>query len=202
MKFQSALLLAAGAFLVCVLFLVGHASPASVNENESQTSKILIDYPLTGSIFPPEITPPTFLFRDTAGNAKTWLIEVRVKNRPEIRVQAATEPMRVGELDPEAGPMNELLELTAQQKATRIWRPDDSTWARIKQASVKSPATITITGFADDQQTSPVSIGSVTISTSTDPVGAPIFYRDVPLMLWPKTEKGAIQPLPPFAIPL
>jgi hypothetical protein len=47
-----------------------------------------------------------------------------------------------------------------------------------------------------------VSEGSVTISTSADPVGAPIFYRDVPLMLWPKTEKGAIQPLPPFAIPL
>ena len=48
----------------------------------------------------------------------------------------------------------------------------------------------------------PVSRGTVTISTSVDPVGAPVFYRDVPLMLSPRTEKGFIQPLPPSAIPL
>jgi hypothetical protein len=42
----------------------------------------------------------------------------------------------------------------------------------------------------------------VTISTSADPVGAPVFYRNVPLMVSPTGEKGTIAPLPASAIPL
>jgi tetratricopeptide (TPR) repeat protein len=41
----------------------------------------------------------------------------------------------------------------------------------------------------------------VTIQTSKDPVGAPIFYRDVPLMP-EETQKGVIQPLGASALPL
>jgi len=84
----------------------------------------------------------------------------------------------------------------------RTWKPDEDTWAKIKRLSVKSPATITITGFADDDSKSPVSGGSTTISTSSDPVGAPVFYRDVPVMFVAAKEKGAIQPLPNSALPL
>ncbi len=204
MKFSSAGMMLVGAILVCTVFLTGWANPGRpTNSDSAQLAKIIVDYPLAGSIFPPEITPPTFLWRDGSGIAKSWVVEVTIANRAsDIHVPIAGEPLKVGELDPEAGPMNELLELTPQQKATRTWRPDNDTWAKIKRESVKSPATITITGFADDRQAMPVSEGSVTMSTSPDPVGAPIFYRDVPLMLWPKSEKGAIQPLPPFAIPL
>jgi dipeptidyl aminopeptidase/acylaminoacyl peptidase len=108
----------------------------------------------------------------------------------------------MGELDPQGGPPNELNQLTAEQAATHTWSPDAETWEKIKRRSVKSPATIAFTGFADDDLKLPLSSGSVTISTSVDPVGAPIFYRDVPLMMWPKGQKGSIQPLPPFAIPL
>ena len=189
-------------------FLVGRAdlvraSGGDHGQSASQLAKITVDYPLEGSIFPPEITPPTFLWRDANQATKRWVIQISFADHAsEIRVEASAEPMRVGTLDPEGGPMNELLELTPQQAATRTWRPDAETWAKIKQGSVKSPATITIAGFADDELKLPVSSGSVTISTSGDPVSAPIFYRDVPLMLWPKTEKGLIQPLPPFAIPL
>jgi hypothetical protein len=39
------------------------------------------------------------------------------------------------------------------------------------------------------------------LSTSTDPVGAPIFYRDVPLMP-SQGANGTVQPLPPTAIHL
>jgi tetratricopeptide (TPR) repeat protein len=46
-----------------------------------------------------------------------------------------------------------------------------------------------------------LSRGRVSILTSRDPVGAPIFYRDVPLMP-SETEKGVIKPLAPAAIPL
>ena len=208
MKLRSANVLLAGIIGACALFLLGgagllrasggdHAPPAS------QLSKITVDYPLDGSVFPPEITPPTFLWRDANETAKRWVVEVHFADHSAgIRLQVPGEHMRAGALDPEAGPPNELTELTPQQAAARTWKPDAETWAKIKQASVKAPATIVITGFADDQLHVPVSGGTVNISTSGDPVGAPVFYRDVPLMLWPKTEKGMIQPLPPFAIPL
>ncbi|HWR53568.1 MAG TPA: tetratricopeptide repeat protein, partial [Bryobacteraceae bacterium] len=46
-----------------------------------------------------------------------------------------------------------------------------------------------------------VSSGQVTLRTSAHPVGAPIFYRDVPLMP-SETEKGVIKPLATNALPL
>jgi tetratricopeptide (TPR) repeat protein len=57
---------------------------------------------------------------------------------------------------------------------------------------------VTFTGLEGDQ---PVSRGEVRILISNDPVGAPIFYRDVPLMS-SETEPGVIKPLPPDATPL
>jgi Flp pilus assembly protein TadD len=171
-----------------------HAPPAS------PPAKITFDYPLEGSVFPPEITPPTFLWRDASETAKRWVVEVSfAKHSGRIRVEAPGEHLQIGEIDPQAG---EFLQLNPEQAATRTWNPDAATWAKIKRGSVKSPATITITGFADDSSKLPVSGGRVTISTSRDPVGAPLFYRDVPLMTVPNTERGSIQPLPTSAIPL
>ena len=37
---------------------------------------ITIDYPLDGSIFPPEITPPTFIWRDAAEKCHSWRIDI------------------------------------------------------------------------------------------------------------------------------
>jgi hypothetical protein len=62
-----------------------------------------------------------------------------------MRIEAPASTAN-GEIDPEAGPG---LELTPEQASTRTWRPDAETWAKIKRLSVKSPATITISGFAD-----------------------------------------------------
>ena len=58
---------------------------------------------------------------------------------------------------------------------------------------------MTITGYRDGKI--PVSRASISFSTSTDPVGAPIFYRDVPLMPH-KDISGIVQPLAPSAIHL
>ena len=78
----------------------------------------------------------------------------------------------MGEIDPRTRSDDEHLQLTPEQAATRTWKPDAATWAKIKQQSVKSPATIAITGFADDPKR-PVSGGSVTISTSRIPSAPP-----------------------------
>jgi Flp pilus assembly protein TadD len=163
-------------------------------------AKITVDYPLNGSVFPPEITSPTFLWRDSGNAAQRWIIEISFADRSSgIRVEAAGEYMQMGEIDPEAGPPEPL---TPEKASTRTWKPDAATWAMIKRESVNAPATITISGFADGNSTSPVSPGVVTISTSRYPVGAPIFYRDVPLMTAGRVENGSITPLPVSALPL
>jgi hypothetical protein len=185
------------------VFLAGAGLSRASGEGSTPDGRITIDYPLEGSVFPPEITSPTVLWRDGSPTAKHWVVEVSfAAHAGEIRLEVPGELMQPGELDPQAGPPNELTALTPQQAVTHIWKPDSGTWEKIKRQSVKSPATISITGFADDNAQQPVSSGTVNVSTSIDPVGAPIFYRDVPLMLWPKGQKGSIQPLPPFAIPL
>jgi len=66
---------------------------------------------------------------------------------------------------------------------------------------VADRATVTITGIGDKDRNDLISVGRVTIRTSKDPVGAPIFYRDVPLMPT-KSTTGVIQPLSTPAMPL
>jgi tetratricopeptide (TPR) repeat protein len=167
---------------------------------QGQTAKISIDYPQDGSIFPPEITPPTFLFHDSSPHASRWRIDIAFGGRaPAIHVESKGELLKVGEIDPRCvSPTNELPKLTPELASAHTWLPDAAVWAAIKKQSVVDPATVTITGVNDSGQ---VSSGRVTIRTSSDPVGAPIFYRDVPLMP-SKTEKGVIKPLAQDAIPL
>jgi len=207
MRLPSANFLFAGIVGVSLFFLASGAGLSRSSSRfqappASESAKITVDYPLDGSVFPPEITPPTFLWHDASETAQRWVIEVTFANHSNgIRVEAPGEHMQVGEIDSQTGSEAEVLQLTPDQAATRTWRPDAGTWEKIKQSSVESSATIAITGFAGDNSLS-VSAGSVTISTSRDPVGAPVFYRDVPLMRSPPSEKGSIQPLPTSALPL
>ena len=164
---------------------------------------ITVDYPSRGSIFPPEITPPTFIWRDPVESNTTWWIDVSLADgSPKIHLKSLGERMRIGKIDPRCiAPTNELPKLTPQQAASRTWTPDDAIWSVIKEHSVGRPATVTITGFRDGSSNQPVSRGRVTLETSPDPVGAPIFYRDVPLMP-SELQKGVIKPLAPDALPL
>jgi tetratricopeptide (TPR) repeat protein len=193
------LLVAAIAGAGSFILLRGAAPQAS----RGSLAVITVDYPAEGSVFPPEITPPTFLWRDAAANVTSWTIDIAFADRaPVIHVKSSGELMRIGEIDPEAvSPNNELPKLTAEQAAAHTWIPDASTWEAIKRRSVGSPATIAITGFHDQDLKQPVSSGQVRIETSADPAGAPIFYRDVPLMP-DQGSKGVIRPLAPEAIGL
>ena len=49
----------------------------------SQPARIKIDYPVTGSVFPPEITPPTFLWHDPNDAAKRWVIQIAFADHAE-----------------------------------------------------------------------------------------------------------------------
>ncbi len=93
--------------------------------------------------------------------------------------------------------------LTPEQAAGHTWKPDATTWAAILRHSLKKPATVTITGYGDESMamSKELSRGQVTIQTSRDAVGAPVFFRDVPLISVPVGEKGVIMPIPSAAVP-
>ena len=76
-----------------------------------------------------------------------------------------------------------------------------SLWTNIKKHSVSHPAMVSITGFRVEEPLRALSMGHSEIETSADPVGAPIFYRDVPLMP-AETVKGVISPLAANAVQL
>jgi Flp pilus assembly protein TadD len=199
-RFKILAILAAGSVAVVCFAAFSPSFGTPLQAAATTQATIKIDYPLNGSVFPPEITPPTFLWHDPSPSAVRWVIEVSiVAGKQSIRIDAPGSVMQQGEIDPNTGPG---LELTPEQASTHTWKPDAETWEKIKRLSAKSIANISIMGFADDGSKLPVSVGKVTISTSPDPVGAPIFYRDVPLLLPSPEEKGPIAPLPRSAIPL
>jgi tetratricopeptide (TPR) repeat protein len=162
-----------------------------------------VDYPAEGSIFPPEIVPPTFLWHDPADGVSVWTIDLAFTDGSgKIRVKSAGERLRIGEIDPRCvSANNSLPKLTPQQATARTWTPDAADWLAIKRHSTGFPATVTITGFQDAHLDHPLSRGTVVIQTSQDPVGAPIFYRDVPLIP-AELKKGVINPISQGALPL
>ncbi len=162
---------------------------------------VTVDYPAAGAIFPPEITPPTFLWRDADPFATAWRIEVTFADRtPPIRIDSPGPRPPIGEIDErcaKAGAVEP--KLNPREAESHSWKPDHALWDTMKKHSVKRPATVTITGLAAGQ---PASRGQTTFTTSKDPVGAPIFYRDVPLIPFPEGARGVIMPLPLDAVPL
>src|SRR5580658_2383801 len=162
----------------------------------STGAKLIIDYPQDGSIFPREITPPTFIWHDADASAKSWRIDIAFSNgaRP-LHVESKGEPMQIGAIDPRCvSDTNQLPALTPEQATAHTWIPDAETWALIKKESSGRRATVTFTGL--DGANRPVTKSRVSLTTSKDPVDGEIFYRDVPLM--PAAgKKGIVQPLSP-----
>jgi tetratricopeptide (TPR) repeat protein len=182
--------------------LAASCLPAPAGQPASPSlAGITVDYPAPGSLIPPDFAPLTFRWRDTTG-ARRWEIEIDFADGSSpIRLRSSGDPVRIGEIDPECvSEMNQPPSLPPEQATAHTWKPDAATWETIKRRSVRRPAVVFVTGFPA-RGGKALSRGSVEIRTATDPVGAPIFYRDVPLI--PGVgEKGEIRPLPPSAIHL
>ncbi len=164
---------------------------------------ITIDYPSDQTLFPPDFAPPTFQWRDADPASIVWRIDVSFADHSStLQLKSNGERMRIGDIDErcaKAGAVPPIL--TPEQATGHTWKPDAETWAAILKHSVKRPASLTITGFRDQALTQPSSQGHVALQASKDPVGAPIFFRDVPLISVPVGEKGVIMPIPTAAIP-
>jgi len=176
---------------------------AAVLAGAQPHGRITIEYPLDGSLFPPDFAPPTFLFRDSVASNTAWRAEVRFSGGgPVLRLTVEAQWLEPGEIDYRAiADTNELPKVPPERAATRTWRPGRELWDEIKRRSVEHSATLVLEGFSPLEPEKTVSRGSVTLRTSKDPVGAPVFFRDVPLMP-AQLERGLIKPLPPSALPL
>ncbi len=171
-----------------LLFLIPGLSAQSPEQ-------ITIDYPAAGSVFPPDFAPPTVIWHD-AGAATSWEMEIAFGDgKPAIHRSSRGERPKIGEIDPRCvAETNQPPALTSRQADAHTWKPDAATWSEIKRRGSAQAATITIAGSGGAR-------GQVRISISKDAVGAPIFYRDVPLMP-SELEKGVIKPIVPSAVPL
>ncbi len=123
------------------------------NENIAYKG-LTITYPLNETLFPPEIIAPTFHWEDGSSRSDTWLITIRFENGK--------------------GRMN-FLSRGAE------WRPADEQWETIKQRTREKTAEVIILGVNQSDPKNILSGGRISIATSTDEVGAPIFYREVNL---------------------
>jgi tetratricopeptide (TPR) repeat protein len=164
---------------------------------------LTIDYPLDQAVFPPEIVPPTILWHDRAERADTWLLELAFGDGGgRLYVLLPGDRPPDGPIDPRCvTATNEVYRGTAYQASAKAWKVDPRVWTAFKRHSVERPATLAIRGFQSNQPGEILSRGQITIATSKDPVGAPIFYRDVPLAP-SDTQEGVIKPLSEAFLPL
>ena len=117
-------------------------------------SSIKIVYPQSETLFPPEIAASTFRWEDGNQEAGTWLVRVELgDNQPPVNC------------------------LTRAQQ----WTPGPQDWEHIKKGSLGQYARVLVLGVRPGGSAKVVSAATLTIRTSKDEVGAPLFYREVNL---------------------
>jgi tetratricopeptide (TPR) repeat protein len=119
-----------------------------------QYGGLTIEYPVDETLFPADMCAPTFVWRDENGGSSAWVVSVGF-----------------------AGGAKGINRLVRQQE----WTPIAAEWEAIRRESTGRQASITVLGVGEGTAGSILSSGGIRIETSGDPVGAPIFYREVNL---------------------
>jgi hypothetical protein len=113
-------------------------------------SYLALEYPFDGTVFPPEVPPPTFRWKDYSRAACEWLVRVAVADGgPDLRL------------------------LVRRPR----WTPGPQEWEDLKRRSLEREARVLILGVGPGGAV--VSRAEMSFRTSEDPVGAPLFYREV-----------------------
>ncbi len=115
---------------------------------------LTVHNPLDETLFPPEIAPPTFRWKDSRAESNGWVVAVDFEE--------GGDPI-------------------AQRCRQTQWTPSDEDWQLIKSRSLEKWARVTILGLDGSAPKEILSAASLRIRTSRDEVGAPIFYREVNL---------------------
>jgi len=147
--------LIAVAVVVAAVYLITPSGPTAESilaafHGLAEYGRLTVQYPLDGTLFPPDICAPTFRWKDDNGRCDTWLVSIEFEGGAE----------RINTL--------------ARQSD---WTPDPALWETIKKQSVQKQAKATIIGVNGKSPKEILSASRISIKTSADPVGAPIFYR-------------------------
>ncbi len=161
-------------------------------------------YPFAGSQFPPDMVAPEILWNDPS-TARAWRVTFGLPSGGEMAGEVCAGQRLPPAIDPECARDDNAPEDPPWMASARGWSPPDDLWERVKAASIGRELSVTVDGLdappGSGVATRVVSRGSVAFRVSSDPVDAPIFYRDVPLMP-ARTREGVIKPLAPAAVPL
>jgi tetratricopeptide (TPR) repeat protein len=112
-----------------------------------------ISYPADGTVFPPEFPPPTCFWETTGNTNSTWKVSVLDAENQVLHESKVSSEMR--------------------------WSPSAKVWEALKQPAKQQPLSLVLAAIDDQQKALPVD--TVSFQFSADSVGAPIFYRSVPL---------------------
>jgi len=112
---------------------------------------IFVERPANKVLFPRDIAPISFQWKDNTGPTANWLIRIDFADNAASIRQRTKKPE---------------------------WIASDSLWETIKLRSLNNESTIHIIGYSGYKA---ISLGTIRFQTSPDPVSAPIFYREVNL---------------------
>jgi len=147
-------IVAAGVLIVCYKSVPEPEDLLALYRDGAEYDDLTIQYPLDETLFPPEIVPPTFHWEDGNSRSNMWLVS--------IKFQGNEAPMSI---------------VTHESR----WIPEQQQWETIKKRSLERNTQVTILGISRRITTRILSAGRISIKTSKDPVGAPLFYREVNL---------------------
>jgi hypothetical protein len=123
----------------------------AVYQEGANYGTIAVGQPLDGTLFPPEMVPPNFFWEDSSA-ARAWLVRIEFADgRPGVQV------------------------VTRRPR----WTPAARDWGDIKQRSLEQPARVLVLGVGPGRPVQVLSRAQLSFRTSKDPVGAPLFYREV-----------------------
>ena len=112
-----------------------------------------IEYPADGTVLPPELPPIELRWVDGSVRVDRWRIVVVLADGEHLEVA----------------------------RRERSWRPDGETWRRVKAGAREAPVRVTIVGLDREAPHTVRSAATIHLRTAPDPVGAPLFYREVNL---------------------
>ncbi len=134
------------------LFFVFH--PETM-QGDDALSKVVFLYPHDATIFPSDFAPPTFIWTGDGAHGESWQVRIDV----DAVVGALVESEVIG----------------------TKWTPSEDEWQLIVANADDRIIGMTVSSSAGIESKSLPSRGTITFRISSDPVGAPIFYREVNL---------------------
>ncbi|MHC4404231.1 MAG: tetratricopeptide repeat protein [Planctomycetota bacterium] len=115
---------------------------------------LTIQYPLDASLFPPEIVAPTFRWEDAHERSDVWLVTIKLPDT-DRRLSSCVEAAE--------------------------WTPSDDQWDLIQEHGREQDLTVAVLGVNRRRPAEILSGAKISIATSSDEIGAPLFYREVHL---------------------